>query len=739
MSYAKSSAPPSGGSPRWVGVALALILLFGAGLRVWYALPEPNKARFWDERYSLENVEAVLGSWSLRPARGYYPAPLQSWPQALALAASQKLGELTGIEWLETVTERGRFTPTAYLLVRSISVVYGVLALLVLFLLGRRMVSAEIGLLAALGLAATPWHIHVSGKFKPDALLVLAVLLGFYWSIRAIEGGRRRDYALAGLGITLAASAKLLGVLVAVPLAVGSLWLATRERVRVGRLALAAATSVGTFFLLNPYGLSYLWYVRSLQDDYAKRAEWSGMTRATMPEELGEYFFGPTVHGPLLATVAILGLVGLLIRAARPGRLELERRVGIGMLVAFPLVYAGAYLAATPYFKGNNLLPIVPFTTLAALWLVVTVWRGLSERLAPARRLTPVAVALLVVALAAPGWIYTYRSLTPTTLDIALRFLRRGVGSPDGRIVFVEEVEIGEPRWERWEPFGRTSVDLTVERLDRVAERRLARADGEIFPEERLQGDRAAFYRSRMERVSKGRLRRIRPRWFELRGPALVVIRHWRRGAGGWIDVPMERCSAGEHLCITGQVPERIRSRALVSLTVRVPAGVVGEHPLPSAIRVGGRSVPLRIAKKGRRVLLFLTERFPLARAPAEIRLETEYPPQDDARLRLAIRQWGASGSEAPEPESSSAGSPTEAPLDSPAESSDAFRDREGGPPRELVRLARRGGDQTWRWTSSREDSIRASPSTRATVRPGSQQGKRSLTRLNHCGRESTR
>ncbi len=728
-----------------IGLCLILILLFGAGLRVWYALPEPNQARFWDERYSLENVEEILRTWSLRPARGYYPAPIQSWPQALTLAASQRLGELTGVDALRTVNQRGRFTSTAYLLARSVSVVYGTLTLLVLYLLGRRLFSTGVGLAAALGLAATPWHIHVSGKFKPDALLVLTVLLGFYWSVRAIESGRRRDYALAGLGITMAASAKLLGVLVAVPLAVGTLWLATRERARIGRLALAAATSVGTFFLLNPYGWSYLWYVRSLQDDYAKRAEWSGMTRATMPEELGEYFFGPTVHGPLLGTLAILGLVGLLIRAARPGRLELgrlelERRAESGMLVVFPVVYAAAYLAATPYFKGNNLLPIVPFTMLAALWLVAMVWRGLTARLAPARRLTPVAAALLVVALAAPGWIYTYRSLTPTTLDVALRFMRRGVGSPDGRIVFVEEVEIGEPRWERWEPFGGTSVDLTVERLDRVDQRRLARADGEIFPEHRLQGDRAVFYRSRMERVSKGRLRRIRPRWFALRGPALVVIRHWRRGAGDWLDVPMERCSAGESLCITGQVPERIRSRALVSVSVRVPAGVVGEHPLPTAIRLGRRSVPLRIAKKGRRVVLFLTERFPLARAAAEIRLETDYPPQDDARIRLAIRQWGAGGSAASEA-SESAGSSTGSSVDSPTESAPAVsaRGRGRGSSLGIVRLARRGGDQTWRWASSRDSSIADSPSTTATSGPGSQQRKRSLTRLNRCGRESSR
>lgn len=633
-------------SRRRVAVALALILLFGAGLRVWYAMPRLNKSRFWDERYSLENVEKILETWSLRPARGYYPAPLQSWPQALTLAASQELGERTGVEAFRTVDERGRFTSMAYLLVRLVSVLYGTLALAILFLVGRRMFSAGIGLAAALALASTPWHISVSAKFKPDALLVLTVLLAFYWSLGAVRRDRRKDYLLAGLGIALAASAKLLGVLVAVPLGLGTLWLAVRERRRIAGLLLAAGSSVVTFFLMNPYGWSYVWYVNSLQADYAKRAEWQGMTRASMPEELGEYLIGPGVHGPVLGAVAVLGLLGLLLTAVRPRGLERARRVERGMLVVFPPLYAVAYLAATPYFKGNNLLPIVPFTGLAAVWLVVRSWQAVANRLGARPWITASAAALLAFALAWPGAIYIYRSLTPTTLDVAFRFLRRGVGSSGGRIVLVEEMKLGEPAWEKSEPFERSAITLFVDRLDELHEHRLARADGEVFPASRLDGEQRDFYRSRIERIPEGRVRTIQARWFELRGPDLVAIRHWRRAGTDWIDLEMEPCPATENLCVTGALPEMIVPPELVSLSVRIPAGVLGGGEPPATIRVAGSAVPLRIARTGRRVVLGFTERFSLARRGGEVRLETGYPRADDARIRLAVRQWGPEAEE---------------------------------------------------------------------------------------------
>lgn len=624
-----------------VGVTLALILLFGAGLRVWYALPDPHKGRFWDERYSFENVEKILETWSLEPARGYYPAPIQSWPQALAVAASEQLAELTGVEWLDAVDERGRFTSTAFILVRMLAVIYGTLCLAVVFLIGRRMFSRDIGFFAALALAATPWHIHVSSKFKPDALLVLTVLLAFYWSLGAIERGGWRDHFLAGLGVALAASAKLLGVLIAVPLTVGSLWLAVRDRRRLARLVFAGVASLVTFAILNPYGRSYLWYANSLQDDYAMRAEWRGMTRASMPAEIGEYLFGFTVHGPFSGALAALGLLALLITAVRTGKLRPERRVERAMLVVFPVFYSAAYIAATPYFKGNNLVPIVPFTSLAAVWLAVSLWEGIAARFRLPHWSGGAAAALFAVVLALPGPIYNYRSLTPTTMDVALRFLRRGVGSAAGRVVFTEEIDLGMPLWDKAKPLARNASVIEVPRLHEIGEPRLARADGEVFLERRFGGAEAEFYRARIERVPEGRVRTIRPRRLRLRGPALVAIRHWRKPGTPWIELGLEPCAADDRICLVGTMPGEIQPSELVSLSVRIPAAVLGDHQPPSTIQVDGRPVPLLTGLGGLRVELFLTERFPLPEAGARVRLESDAPRADGRRVFVALRQWG--------------------------------------------------------------------------------------------------
>lgn len=622
-----------------VWLCLTLILLFGAGLRVWYSLADPGPRRFWDERYNFENARKILETWSFEPAKGYYPSPIQTWPQALTLAASQRLSAALGIEALETVDELGRFTPTAYIQVRLISVLYGTATLLILFLVGRRMVSPVVGLCAAFALAATPWHIHSSGLFKPDALLVLTVVLAFYWSLAAIERGRVRDYALAGFGICLAMSAKIMGGLVALPLALGTLMIGWREWRRIALLALAAGTSLATFLILNPYAERYRWYVAHLQEDYAMRAARRGMSRDTMLAELADYFFGPYVHGPVLGSLALVGMVWLAIGALRSRTLspvECSQRI---MLVVFPPLYAAAYASATPYFKGNNLLPVVPFTLMAGMWLVLAAaaWGTKRVPVLGSRPLGGVAAALLIVALGTPGPVYVYRSLTPSTRDVALRFLGRGVDPDSGRIVFSEEIPIPEPPGQGFHN-ERLALQV-VERLDRVPIHRLSLSDGELFPESRLAEPAADFYRQRMERVHPRRVATFRPRPFELRGPALVAIRHRRRPLADWPRVNMA-CSSADETCFAAALPPQVGAGELVSLWVRIPAEIIPGTGTMLSLRVGERQIPLVAARRRGRMAFYMTERFRLRALGQEVRLGG-VEPGERTKIRVVVCRWG--------------------------------------------------------------------------------------------------
>ena len=266
-------------------IALGLILVAGLALRLWYASFEPTSKRFWDERYSLENVEKVLETGSFRPARGFYPSPLVTWPQAGLLAASDALHRATGWEGF-AIRRGGYFSATTYFLVRGTSVLYGAAAPLLLFLVGRRIFTPQVGLIAAAALAFLPWHVRQSGVYKPDTFVVFTVLLALYWALGAVEKPKIRSYLLAAFGIARALSSKIIGGFVSLALAAGTLVAGWRDRRRWWLLALAAVASLVFFLLMNPYGRWYLWYTDVLQADYAFRAELEGMERGQLPLRL---------------------------------------------------------------------------------------------------------------------------------------------------------------------------------------------------------------------------------------------------------------------------------------------------------------------------------------------------------------------------------------------------------------------------------------------------------------------
>jgi hypothetical protein len=108
---------------------------------------------------------------------------------------------------------------------RYLSMALGMLAILLLFRVGRRWFSPWVGLLAALGLAVSPAAIHWSGRVRMYALLQLLVLLTLWLLYSGIMDQRptvRRLGLVAYLGATLAHFG---AVALAPPLVAGTLLL----------------------------------------------------------------------------------------------------------------------------------------------------------------------------------------------------------------------------------------------------------------------------------------------------------------------------------------------------------------------------------------------------------------------------------------------------------------------------------------------------------------------------------
>ena len=165
-------------------VALAATLNFFQLTRAGY----PNA-------YYAATVRSMLTNWHAFFFAAYDPVgfvtvdkpPLGFWIQA---ASAKLLG----------------FSPFSLLLPEALA---GVLSVLVLHHLVRRIYGPVAGLIAALALALTPINVVTNRNNTIDSLLILALLLAAWAVSKAAEGGRLRwlllGAALVGLGFNIRA------------------------------------------------------------------------------------------------------------------------------------------------------------------------------------------------------------------------------------------------------------------------------------------------------------------------------------------------------------------------------------------------------------------------------------------------------------------------------------------------------------------------------------------------------
>ncbi len=91
-----------------------------------------------------------------------------------------------------------RLVPETEAMLRLPSVLFGIGAVALLFLLGRRLLGSRAGLIAALLMAVSPFHIHYSQEARAYSLMVLLTLLSWLALIRVLD--REVTAAVCGLG-----------------------------------------------------------------------------------------------------------------------------------------------------------------------------------------------------------------------------------------------------------------------------------------------------------------------------------------------------------------------------------------------------------------------------------------------------------------------------------------------------------------------------------------------------------
>jgi hypothetical protein len=619
-------------------VYTCLFLILGASLliRFWYLDSGLSAGRFWDERFSFANVQQLFETGGLKPHNGYYPL-FSYLPQGLLLYASDALHQATGAQWL-AVHDGARFTANAYFLSRLVQAIWGVGTVWLTFLIGRRLFSGAVGLVAATVVAFSPGLIHAAGVFKPDAPLVLTILLAFYLSLAAARQPTTGRYAVAGGGIALAMSTKLTGGLAALPLVFVTALRCRQEPHRIARLALAGGVALGLFLLLNPYWPLYFDFLEKLTAEYRWKASGRGLTRWHAPLLIGQFLVQNLgVFGAGVAAVAILALVTLLVRR----RFDSQTAAGVAMLLFFPLAYASAYVAKTAQFKPNNFLPILPFVVLALAWGLVEVGRWLA-RTKPSWIGRPVLLAICVVAVAVAfvprGVNATYRLLTPSAEDLVLKFFSRRLHDhPNCQLIY----ERGAVRWPGWEhaSLPKTCLLRPVDRLTDLEPAAIRLTDGVLFPQQRLAGSIAGRYLETVAATGEQNTVVIRPQGLSVRGPGFVMALHpWRLVAPQQV-LDLRSRDQGKFR-LQASMPAEVEAGDVVSFSVWMPLWALQDLPSPQ-LRMGGHVVDLMLAQGDRgRGATFVSPRL-VSRQPApHARLNRRRPSRQNDEIRLTLWRW---------------------------------------------------------------------------------------------------
>jgi hypothetical protein len=628
---------PDAIQPRWIGIALLALLLVSFGLRAWDAGQGLNAHRHYDERFPLKNVSAILLHGELRPRHAFYLS-LSYLPQTAALAASQWLFDVTRYEpfAIYSASSDG-YSPTAYLICRLFSVLYGTLSLWVLFLIGRRLYSPGVGLLAAAVLAAFGRHVLSSTEFKPDILVIFLVTLTFWWTLAAAFRPSLRRFLLVGVGVGLGVSTKYTGIAGAIPLTAAVLTEGRRDRRQWLWLLLAGVASVVTFVILNPFLDVVFEFIPILVHGYAAKGVEERSNHWVVFERQVQFLIDH--HGPVVAAFVGLGVLGLLWRIFRPALEDSrDRRLGSILLLSALLGYSVLHALGMTLFRGQNYLPVVPFSSLAAAWAMVELWRLLAAWL-PWLAWRPVAALLwagVALALVAQQGTIVYTRVVPTTFSLVNEAML-GELDPTGLRHVVYEESLGS-----FETGGRPRRPLVtpVARLTAVPPAFLDGADVEIFPQSRLDGPAADFYHDRVARCPKDRVEIVGDRWFRSRGEPIVILRHFWELDGDPVDLQVRRPDEDSPFLV-GRVPEGApKPGETVSLVFWIPRGAEGRDVEELRLDPGGRPVP--VFDTGRRLnRLFRTSpRFALAGTEQRVRVPSIGTDAPARGYGLELYQW---------------------------------------------------------------------------------------------------
>jgi dolichyl-phosphate-mannose-protein mannosyltransferase/ABC transporter family protein len=387
---------------RWAWAGLAVVLAGGIGLRLWgikAGLPYVYNA---DEADHFVPRAVRMFAHGLNP---HYFANPPGFTYLLHFVFAVAYGGKAGVQHAFAL-----HPDDVYTLARVCAAALGAGAVWLCYLAGARLLGRGVGLLAAAleAVAFLPvFYAHVAVNDVPTLAPLTLSLLG---SAGVLRRGRRRDYALAGVGLGLACATKYTAGIALAPLiaSVAARYLGAESRAprdaAVG-LAITGATAVAAFLIANPYAvLDYGGFHEGLVHQSSLSAEAQGKLGAPRHGGLVYYLWSLTWGLGWVPALAALG-----------GAIVVWRReTALGwLLVPAPLAYL-AFMGLQGRYFGRWLMPILPILCLLAALFALELAAAMGAvarryvRPAGVRRLVgPLAIVFAAGALLFQGLVHS--------------------------------------------------------------------------------------------------------------------------------------------------------------------------------------------------------------------------------------------------------------------------------------------------------------------------------------------
>ena len=388
---------------RWLGLALLLfILAVAAGLRLYQIEQLPPGFHYDEAAAALDALDVLAGRHMVFSPRSY-------GREMLFVYVAAPLVALLG--------------PTQ-LAVRLPTAIVGVLTVLVTYLLARKLFETEdsrlaqwTGLLAALFLAVSFWHLTLNRIGFRANYLPLAEVLCFFFLWRAVESRRVWDFILSGafLGLSLHTYSSGRFVPIVLVVSFAAFLLTQRGRklvlslkrhwVLLASVALLVFAPLLIYLLANPEYLVPRAKALSVFSPYLHQGDFWGLLRRSILGNLGLFGFqgdnnwlynisGRPQVDAIQAVLFWLGLALCLIRWRRPRYLFL--------LVWWFVMLLPSVLAPDPIPHSLRAIGTLPVACIVSARFLSGLLLSLRRRLQP--RWARLSLAMLVVLPLYAGW-----------------------------------------------------------------------------------------------------------------------------------------------------------------------------------------------------------------------------------------------------------------------------------------------------------------------------------------------